>query len=180
MFEQTLFLILAAVAVGAALGVVFNKNLVHSALALLLNFCTLAVLYVMLNAQFLGIVQVLVYAGAIVVLFLFVVMLLGAELGEKVVTWLTLRNIIFVGLSLVLLTFVGTAVFENFIGGAKSSFTPEAAAQVGQVQLVGSVLFTDYVLSFQLVGVLLSVGVIGVVWLAQHFDQSKIGRKLHD
>jgi len=154
-------------AVGAALSVIFNKNLVHSALSLLLNFCTLAVFYVMLNAQFLGIVQVLVYAGAIVVLFLFVVMLLGAELGEKVVTWLTLRNIIFIGLSLVLLTFVGTAVFENFIGGAKGDFTPEAAQQFGQVQLVGSVLFTDYVLSFQLVGVLLSVGVLGVIWLAK-------------
>lgn len=177
MFEQILFLILAIVAVGAALGVIFNKNLVHSALSLLLNFCTLAVFYVMLNAQFLGVVQVLVYAGAIVVLFLFVVMLLGAELGEKVVTWLTLRNIIFVGLSLVLLTFVGTAVFENFIGGAKGDFTPEAAQQFGQVQLVGSVLFTDYVLSFQLVGVLLSVGVLGVIWLAQHFEQSKIMRR---
>lgn len=86
MFEQLLFFVLAAVAVGAALGVIFNKNLVHSALCLLLNFGVLAVFYIMLNAQFLGIVQVLVYAGAIVVLFLFVVMLLGAELGEKVVT----------------------------------------------------------------------------------------------
>jgi len=122
----------------------------------------------------------LVYAGAIVVLFLFVVMLLGAELGEKVTTWLTLRNIIFVGLSLVLLTFVGTAVFENFIYGAKGDFTPEAVQQAGQVELVGSVLFTDYVLSFQLVGVLLSVGVIGVVWLAQHVEKSKIGRKVNE
>jgi NADH-quinone oxidoreductase subunit J len=180
MFEQLLFLVLAAVAVGAALGVIFNKNLVHSALCLLLNFGVLAVFYVMLNAQFLGVVQVLVYAGAIVVLFLFVVMLLGAELGEKVVTWLTLRNIIFVGLSLVLLTFVGTAVFENFIQGAKGNFTPEAAQQYGQVELIGSVLFTDYVLSFQMVGVLLSVGVIGVVWLAQHFEKSKLGRNLND
>lgn len=177
MFGQTLFFILAAIAIGAALGVIFNKNLVHSALCLLLNFGVLAVLFVMLNAQFLGIVQVLVYAGAIVVLFLFVVMLLGAELGERVTTWLTLRNIIFVGLSLVLLTFVGTAVFENFIYGAKGDFTPEAVQQTGQVELIGAVLFTDYVLSFQMVGVLLSVGVIGVIWLAQHLEKSKIGRE---
>ncbi len=177
MFGQTLFFVLAAVAIGAALGVIFNKNLVHSALCLLLNFGVLAVLFVMLNAQFLGIVQVFVYAGAIVVLFLFVVMLLGAELGERVTTWLTLRNIIFVGLSLVLLTFIGTAVFENFIYGAKGNFTPEAAQQAGQVQLVGSVLFTDYVLSFQMVGVLLSVGVIGVIWLAQHLEKGKMGRE---
>ena len=180
MFERLLFFVVAAVSVGAAFGVIFNKNLVHSVLCLLVNFGALAVLYVMLNAQFLGIVQIFVYAGAIVVLFLFVVMLLGAELGEKVTTWLTLRNAFLVALSLVLLTIVGTAVFENYIQGAKGDFTPEAVQQFGQVQLVGSVLFTDYVLSFQLVGVLLSVGVIGVVWLAQQFQKSKLGGKLND
>lgn len=180
MFEQLLFFVVAAVSVGAAFGVIFNKNLVHSVLCLLVNFGALAVLYVMLNAQFLGIVQILVYAGAIVVLFLFVVMLLGAELGEKVTTWLTLRNAFLVALSLVLLTIVGTAVFENYVQGAKGDFTPEAVQQFGQVQMVGAVLFTDYVLSFQLVGVLLSVGVIGVVWLAQQFQKSKLGGKLND
>jgi NADH-quinone oxidoreductase subunit J len=180
MFEQLLFFVVAAVSVVAAFGVIFNKNLVHSVLCLLVNFGALAVLYVMLNAQFLGIVQIFVYAGAIVVLFLFVVMLLGAELGEKVTTWLTLRNAFLVALSLILLTIVGTAVFENYVQGAKGDFTPEAAQQFGQVQLVGAVLFTDYVLSFQLVGVLLSVGVIGVVWLAQQFQKSKLGGKLND
>ncbi|HXV97419.1 MAG TPA: NADH-quinone oxidoreductase subunit J [Anaerolineae bacterium] len=179
-FEQALFFAVAAISVLAAFGVIFNKNLVHSALSLLVNFGALAVLYVMLNAQFLGIVQILVYAGAIVVLFLFVVMLLGAELGETVTTWLTLRNIILVVLSLILLTFVGTAVFENLIQGAKGDFTPEAVQQFGQVELVGSVLFTDYVLSFQLVGVLVSGGVIGVVWLAQQVQKSKLGGKLND
>lgn len=180
MFEQLLFFAVAAISIVAAFAVIFNKNLVHSALALLVNFGALAVLYVMLNAQFLGIVQVLVYAGAIVVLFLFVVMLLGAELGEKVTTWLTLRNVFLVILSLVLLTVVGTAVFESLILGAKGDFTAEAAQQFGQVQLIGSKLFTDYVLSFQLVGVLLSVGVIGVVWLAQQFQKSRLGGKLND
>jgi len=180
MFEQLLFFVVAAVSVVAAFGVIFNKNLVHSVLCLLVNFGALAVLYVMLNAQFLGIVQIFVYAGAIVVLFLFVVMLLGAELGEKVTTWLTLRNAFLVALSLILLTIVGRAVFENYVQGAKGDFTPEAAQQFGQVQLVGAVLFTDYVLSFQLVGVLLSVGVIGVVWLAQQFQKSKLGGKLND
>jgi NADH-quinone oxidoreductase subunit J len=93
---------------------------------------------------------------------------------------LTLRNAFLVALSLVLLTIVGTAVFENYVQGAKGDFTPEAVQQFGQVQLVGAVLFTDYVLSFQLVGVLLSVGVIGVVWLAQQFQKSKLGGKLND
>lgn len=164
---QTLFLILAVIAIGSALGVIFNKNVVHSALSLLVNFGTLAVFYFMLNAQFLAVVQILVYAGAIVVLFLFVVMLLGADLGEAVTNWLTVRNIVLVALGLVLLTVVGTAVFENFIYGARGDFTPEAVQAFGQVELIGSVLFTDYVLAFQLIAVLLSVGVIGVVWLAR-------------
>jgi NADH-quinone oxidoreductase subunit J len=180
MFAQNLFLILAVVAVISALGVIFNKNLVHSALSLLVNFSTLAILYFMLNAQFLGIVQVLVYAGAIVVLFLFVVMLLGAELGEKITQWLSLRNVIMIGLSLVMLTIVGTAVFENVIQGARGNFTVAAVQQFGQVQLIGSVLFTDYVLPFQMVGILLSVGVIGVVWLAQHYKRSRLGGRFND
>jgi ferredoxin len=82
---------LAAVAVGAALGVVFNKNLVHSALCLLLNFGVLAVFYVMLNAQFLGIVQVLVYAGDCGAVS-FCGHVVGGRIGEKVVTWLIAQH----------------------------------------------------------------------------------------
>jgi NADH-quinone oxidoreductase subunit J len=180
MFTQTLFFIVAAIAVVAAVGVVFNKNLVHSALCLLVNFGALAVFYFMLNAQFLGIVQIMVYAGAIVVLFLFVVMLLGAELGEKVTTWLTTRNIIMAVLSLGLLTIIGTAVFENYIYGAKGNFTPAAVQQYGQAQLIGATLFTDYMLAFQLVGVLLSVGVLGVVWLGQHYRRNRVKGEFND
>jgi len=164
---QLFFLIVAAIAVVAALGVIFNRSVVHSALALLVNFCSLAVLYFMLNAQFLAVAQILVYAGAIVVLFLFVVMLLGAELGEKISSWLTVQNAFLAALGIILLTVVGTAVFENYINGARGDFTTEAVREYGQVQMIGSVLFTDYVLAFQLVAVLLSVGIIGVVWLAQ-------------
>lgn len=168
---RSLFLILAAISVISAFGVIFNKNVVHSALSLLLNFCVLAVFYFMLNAQFLAVVQILVYAGAIVVLFLFVVMLLGAELGEQVSTWLTLRNAFLVALGLILLTVIGTAVFENDnifqTAGKNGSFTQQAVQQYGQTQLIGSVLFTDYLLPFELISVLLLVGIVGVVWLAR-------------
>ena len=178
--EQTLFLIIAAVAVAAALGVIFNCNVVHSALALLINFCALAFLYFMLNAQFLAIVQILVYAGAIVVLFLFVVMLLGAELGEQVSTWFTLQNAFLSALALILLTVAGTAVFEHTINGATGNLTPAAVQQYGQVQLIGAALYTDYVLAFQLVAVLLSVGIIGVVWLARQQKKQKAQGAFHD
>ena len=177
---QIFFLIVAAIAVVAALGVIFNRNVVHSALSLLVNFCSLAVLYFMLNAQFLAVAQILVYAGAIVVLFLFVVMLLGAELGERISSWLTVQNAFLAALSIILLTVVGTAVFENYINGAHADFTQEAAQQYGQVQMIGSVLFTDYILAFQLVAVLLSVGIIGVVWLAQFYKKSQTQGELND
>jgi NADH-quinone oxidoreductase subunit J len=178
--ELTLFFILAIISVVAAFGVIFNKNVVHSALSLLVNFCTLAIFYFMLNAQFLGVAQLLIYAGAIVVLFLFVVMLLGADLGEPVSSWLTLRNAFLAALGFVLLTVVGTAVFENYIRGAQGTFTPEKVEEFGQVQMIGSVLFTDYILAFQLVAVLLSVGIVGVIWLAQQQKQETFQRELND
>ncbi len=77
-----LFAALAIVALVGAVGVVLSRSAVHSALYLLLNFATFAAMYIMLGAQFLGIVQIVVYAGAIVVLFLFVVMLIGGEIGD--------------------------------------------------------------------------------------------------
>lgn len=167
----TIFLILAAIAVVSAFGVVFNRNVVHSALSLLINFCVLAILYFMLNAQFLAVVQILVYAGAIVVLFLFVVMLLGAELGEKVSSWLTVRNAFLVGLGLILLTVIGTAVFENSYvfqtAGKTGQLSQEAVQQYGQTQMVSRALFVDYLLAFELASVLLLVGIVGVIWLAR-------------
>ena len=174
----TLFSILAVVSVVSALAVIFNKNVVHSALALLVNFGVLAIFYFMLNAQFLAVAQILVYAGAIVVLFLFVVMLLGAELGEEVSTWMTPRNAIMVVLGLILLTVVGTAILENpFIlqsEGKTGALTPALVEEFGQVQVIGSYLFTDYILSFHLIAILLSVGIIGVLWLAQQYKKDKL------
>ncbi len=174
MLEQFIFYAVAAVAILAALGVIFNKNVVHSALFLLVNFSSLAFLYFLLNAQFLGVAQILVYAGAIVVLFLFVVMLIGADLGEPVKGWINGRNIFLAVLALILMTVVGTAVAENLVlGQPGSDMTPDAVAQFGQTEMIASVLFTKYTLPFQLVAVLLSVGVVGVVWLAQHQQRQK-------
>ena len=77
--ELILFIILALVAIAAALGMILSRNTVYSALFFILNFVTVAVFYLMLNAAFLAMAQITVYAGAIMVLFLFVIMLLGAE-----------------------------------------------------------------------------------------------------
>jgi NADH-quinone oxidoreductase subunit J len=173
MLEQFIFYATAVVAILSALSVIFNRNVVHSALFLLLNFGSLAILYFMLNAQFLGVAQILVYAGAIVVLFLFVVMLIGADVGEKIGPWFSIQNVFLIVLGLILLTVVGTAVFEGSMFGNSGTMSQDAIAEFGQTQMLGAVLFTQYTLPFQLVAVLLSVGVVGVVWLAQHQQRQK-------
>jgi NADH-quinone oxidoreductase subunit J len=164
-----LFFVLAGAAVVAGLGVIFNRNAVYSALSLLVNFASLAALYLALNAQFIAVVQLIVYAGAIVVLFLFVVMLLGAGGLGSVENWFTWRTVLVVAAALVLLTLVGTAVFESPIQGAAGSTTPEQIAQAGQTQALGAELFTDYLLPFELASVLLLVGMIGAVSLGQRW-----------
>jgi NADH-quinone oxidoreductase subunit J len=167
--QQGLFMALAAMAVVAALGVIFNRNAVHSALSLLVNFSALAVLYLLLNAQFIAIVQVTVYAGAIVVLFLFVVMLLGAGGQVRLENWFNWRTVLVVGAALVLLTLTGTVVFEGAISGAAGTAMPDQVAQVGQTQALGAALFTDYLLPFELASVLLLVGMVGAVVLGQRW-----------
>lgn len=174
-----LFLVLSGVAVVAALGVIFNRNAVHSALSLLVNFAVVAVLYLGLNAQFIAVVQVAVYAGAIVVLFLFVVMLLGAGGEMQITSWFTRRTVFVVVAAVVLLTLVGTVVFEGTIGGASGTATPEQIAEVGQTQAVGTVLFTEYLLPFELASVLLLVGMVGAVVLGQRW-RATLGRPSQD
>ena len=168
-------MVLSAVAVVSALGVVFNRNAVHSALALLVNFAVLALFYVALNAQFIGVVQVVVYAGAIVVLFLFVVMLLGAGGEVTFEHWFNRRTALVAVAALVLLTLVGTVGFEGTIGGASGTATPEQMAEVGQTQAVGTALFTDYLLPFELASVLLLVGMVGAIVLGQRW-RGTVGR----
>ena len=80
-------------------------------------------------------------------------MLLGSDLGEGVDTWLSGRNLLLIALGLVLLTVVGTAVFENTIFGARSDASPELVQEFGQTEVIAASLFTDYLLSFQLVAV---------------------------
>jgi NADH-quinone oxidoreductase subunit J len=167
--QQTLFFVLAGVAIIAALGVIFNRNAVHSALSLLVNFGVLAVFYLLLNAQFIGVVQVAVYAGAIVVLFLFVVMLLGAGGKTWLDSWFSWRTALVVAVALVLLTFIGTAVFELPIRGESGSATPQEIARVGQTQALGAALFTQYLLPFEMASVLLLVGMLGAIVLGQRW-----------
>jgi NADH-quinone oxidoreductase subunit J len=165
--EMVLFIVLGAIAIAAAVGVIMARKTVYSALFLLVNFCSLAGLYLLLNAQFLAAAQVIVYAGAIVVLFLFATMLLGG--GEEISNLKSQisKNYLAIVLAVVLFVEVGYVVVSGTLTGTQGSDTPEALARVGNVQAIGKLLFTDYLLPFELAAVLLLIGIIGAVVLAK-------------
>ena len=163
MGNPLLFIFLAAIAIAAALGMLLSRNAVHSALFLVLNFATIAVFYVVLNAPFIAMVQVTVYAGAIVVLFLFVIMLLGAEKLQALSgggghRWQRILAGV-LALALVVVTFV--ALFQSDAPGGEIPMIDSSPTALGLA------LFEGYVLPFELTGVLLLAAMIGVVVLGK-------------
>ena len=162
MIHPILFILLAAVAVAAALGMLLSRNAVHSALYLVLNFMTVAVFYLALNAPFIALVQITVYAGAIVILFLFVIMLLGAEklrgAADEVRGSERYHRYAAVLLAVVLIGVFGYLLFQNSLGSAALSPSIDAGPQA-----LGIALFQSYVFPFQVTGVLLLAAVTGVV-----------------
>lgn len=159
------FVILAVLLVAGGVGVITLRQPVHAALALVGTLLALAVTYVTLQAHFLAAIQVIVYAGAIMVLFLFVIMLLnvgGEKLGDRL-TWLKPAAWASAG--------VATAAVITVVVLTRTQL-PEAAVidaalGGGNADKIGEVLFTDYLLAFQLVGVLLLTGVVAAVSLVQ-------------
>ena len=161
-----IFIVLAIIAIVAALGMLLSRNAVHSALYLVLNFVTIAVFYLVLNAPFISMVQVTVYAGAIVVLFLFVIMLLGAEqlrgIGDAVGSGERFHRILSIVLAVAL---IGVFVYLIFTeGGAVSGEIPMIDSSPTNL---GLTLFENYILPFELTGVLLLAAIIGVVVLGR-------------
>mgnify|MGYP001281217379 FL=1 len=159
MGNPIIFLLLAIVAIGAGVGMLTSHNAVHSALYLVLNFVTIGVFYITLNAPFIAMVQITVYAGAIMVLFLFVIMLLGAEQlrgvtdvkgGERV------HRAVAGLLAAVLLLASALLLFQ--------SDAPEIAAAAIDTSptALGLRLFAGYVFPFEVTGVLLLAAMIGV------------------
>jgi NADH-quinone oxidoreductase subunit J len=158
MGSPILFIILAVIAVVAALGMLLSKNAIYSALFLILNFGTVAVFYLLLNASFLAFVQVAVYAGAIMVLFLFVIMLLGAEQSEQQV----LRQR---GWQFYLAVILGVGLVATFVGvwlGSPTTAVPEPVAIEITPQQLAITMFENYVFPFEVTSILLLVAVIGL------------------
>jgi NADH-quinone oxidoreductase subunit J len=144
--------------------VVANRNPVASALSLVVSFLGLAALFMSLDAYFIGIIQVLVYAGAVMVLFLFIIMLLDLRAQEgRQISWLALIGGITVALALLAQILY---VIHN-LKSSQQAFPPLARSTFDDVRNVGLLLFGSYNLPFQIIGVLVLVATIGVVLLSK-------------
>jgi NADH-quinone oxidoreductase subunit J len=163
--QLLLFLVLALVAIASALGMLINRNAIYSALFLVLNFATVAVYFLLLNAPFIAVAQVSVYAGAIMVLFLFVIMLLGAERAQQTqsIPW---QRPLAISLAVILLLEAGFILLGQ--RGVVPLVTSELPAGFGSPAQVGTELFQNYLLPFEVTSVLLLVAMIGAIVLTKN------------
>ncbi len=161
--QMILFGVLALVAAASGIGVVAFGDAVRSALCLVVNFFTLAMLYFTLNAELLGIVQIVVYTGAIMVLFLFVVMLLSIRGPGALRESRDLKRLLGAGFAAVLF-FV---VLAQVVMPLQEVVQPTMPAALGSPRAAGRVLFTDYAWPFEVASVLLLVGIVGSILLAK-------------
>jgi NADH-quinone oxidoreductase subunit J len=171
--DLLLFSILALIAVASALGMLFSRNAVHAALYLIVNFGAVAVFYLILAASFIALVQVTVYAGAIMVLFLFVIMLLGAERMRAQTRW---------GRPEILAVIAGTILILEaaYIIFLRPASVPAGAvdaaalpAGFGGPNSVGMALFQQYSLPFEVTSVLLLVAMLGAIILSKRRRPAK-------
>jgi NADH-quinone oxidoreductase subunit J len=158
-----LFWLFSALMLGFACAVVFNRNPVASALSLVVSFVGLAALFFMLDAYFIGTIQILVYAGAVMVLFLFIIMLLDLKVEErrKLNTGVTLGGFV---VAAAFVAQIISVIQQVPFGNRPFPVLPD---RLDDVHNVGFLLFSNYNLPFQVVGVLLLVATIGVVILSK-------------
>lgn len=165
-FELILFIVLASVAVFASVMMITRPNPVISAVFLILNFFALAGLYLLLNAQFIAVVQIIVYAGAIMVLFLFVIMLLRTDsehqifADNRLIKYFAVFIGVFVFLQIAYLLFFYTPPADLTADVAKS-------IEAGKIQTIGREMYTEYIIPFEVAGFLLLAATIGAMVLAK-------------
>ncbi|TVR29204.1 MAG: NADH-quinone oxidoreductase subunit J [Balneolaceae bacterium] len=163
--ETYIFVTLAVLAIASALGMVLSKSTINSALFLVINLVTLSGVYLLLQAQFLALIQILVYAGAIMVLFLFVIMLLNIDQEESLFDKFRIKY-----LAAFLLSAVIFAQILYSLGGV-ADMLPEISTEmihVGTVEALGDVLYTDYLFVFEMTAILLTAAVVGALMIAQY------------
>lgn len=164
--EVVVFWVCAVIAVGGALGMVLSRKAVHSALWIATTMISLAILYVSNSAPFLGMVQVVVYTGAVMMLFLFVLMVVGVDSSDSLIETIKGQRIaailMAVGLGILLVWGIGNALTESTTAGLEAA----NAADGGNVQGIARLLFTDYLIAFELTSALLITAAMGAMVLA--------------
>ena len=153
------FLGLALIAVLAAIAMIASRSAVYSALFLVLNFLTVATLYLLLNAAFIAVVQITVYAGAIMVLFLFVIMLLGTEresIGGRIRWQMPVAIVLGLGLA-------GELAYILLRNDVVQGSLADLSAEFGSPASIGRVLFSEYLVPFEVTSVLLLVAMLGAI-----------------
>ncbi len=161
--ETILFFIFAAIAVAAAINMVIQKHPIHSALSLIVVMGMLSIFYIMLYAEFLAVVQVIVYAGAIMVLFVFVIMLLNPREEEPKAKPSRILKIVGVPLGLCLLAEIALLFRRAELGNSAGTHP----TLVGSTEAVGKLLFTEYLLPFEFISVLILIAILGAVVLTK-------------
>jgi len=165
MLEEIFFYGLGALAVAAALLTVTRRNPVVSALFLILNMLCLAGLYLTLNAQFIAVIQIIVYAGAIMVLFLFVIMLLNLGDERKLSEGMSARKVLGVGMVFALLMEVIYIIISA--GADMPQKDLDKAMAIGTIEEIGRTLFTTFLFPFEVTSLLLTAAIVGAVILAK-------------
>jgi NADH-quinone oxidoreductase subunit J len=170
-FKFILFLISAVVVIVSSLLMTTRKNPIHSALWMVLAFFFMAVIYLLLNAQFIAVAQVMVYAGAIMMLILFVIMMVSLDNGhKKESTNLSSSFVKKVAGSLVMTILAVELLFAALFyqtTARPGSYTVEAVSSIGNTKTVGSLLYGQYIFPFEIASVLLLVGIVGAVILSK-------------
>jgi NADH-quinone oxidoreductase subunit J len=169
--EAATFFVLAPIAVLCAIGMVWARNAVHSALFLVVTMLCLGTFYVLQAAPFLGMVQIIVYTGAIMMLFLFVLMLVGRDASDSLIETLRGQRMAAVVLGTGFALLVGTGLYRSLGEAANSRGLAEANAG-GNVQGVAALLFTRYVFAFEVTSALLITAAVGAMILA-HVEKRK-------
>jgi len=175
--EAIVFWVLAVVSVAGAIGVVAAPKAVYSAIALAVTMIALAVLYIAQGAPFLGVVQVVVYTGAVMMLFLFVVMLIGVDSSESLVETLRGQRVaaigVGIGFGILLIAGIGNVSTTGFIGLTQANAN-------GNVEGLAALIFTRYLWAFELTGALLITAALGAMVLAhrERFEHRKTQREL--
>jgi NADH-quinone oxidoreductase subunit J len=173
--ETVVFWVLGPIALAGALGMVFSRNAIHSALWLVNTMLALGVFYVVQEAPFLGAVQIIVYTGAIMILFLFVLMMVGRDSSDSVVETLRGQRIAATVLGIGFAALVGAGI-ARATEGITATGLDAVQGEAGNIPAIAELLFTDYLLAFEVTSALLITAAVGAMVLA-HIEREPGSRR---